>query len=89
MKQSEVIKRLANINTRDTAMRYVWRCGSILKDERIEVRTNTDIEKLGPNRYKLAQPEEHYGSHRFLTIGWDGELFYFHLHHGHCKSYRV
>lgn len=55
MKQSELTRKLGTIEHRDTAMRYVWRCGKIIKDERIEVRGNGDVWKLGVNRYRLAQ----------------------------------
>lgn len=89
MKHSEIARKLALIDHRDTAMRYVWRCGTIIKDERIEVRGNADVWKLGANRYRLAQPEEHYGSHRFLTIELDGVEYWFHMHNGMCMNYRM
>lgn len=89
MKHSEIARKLALIDHRDTAMRYVWRCGNIIKDERIEVRGNGDVWKLGANRYRLAQPEEHHGSHRFLTIELDGAEYWFHMHNGMCMNYRM
>ena len=89
MKQSDLARKLSMIDHRDTAMRYVWRCGNIIKDERIEVRGNGDVWKLGANRYRLAQPEENFGHHRFLTIELDSVQYWFHLHHGMCMNYRI
>lgn len=89
MKQSDIARKLSLIDHRDTAMRYVWRCGNIIKDERIEVRGNGDVWKLGANRYRLARPEEHHGSHRFLTIQFDGVEYWFHMHNGMCMNYRI
>ena len=89
MKPNKIAERLARVDQRDTAMRYVWRCGKIIKDERIEVRGNADVWKLGANRYRLAQPEENFGHHRFLTIELDSVQYWFHLHHGLCMNYRI
>lgn len=89
MKQSDIARKLSMIDHRDTAMRYVWRCGNIIKDERIEVRGNDDVWKLGANRYRLAQPEENFGHHRFLTIELDSVQYWFHIHHGMCMNYQI
>ena len=89
MKPNKIAERLARVDQRDTAMRHVWRCGKIIKDERIEVRGNADVWKLGANRYRLAQPEENFGHHRFLTIELDSVQYWFHLHHGLCMNYRI
>lgn len=89
MKPNKIAERLTRVDQRDTAMRYVWRCGKIIKDERIEVRGNADVWKLGANRYRLAQPEENFGHHRFLTIELDTVQYWFHLHHGMCMNYRI
>ena len=89
MKPNKIAEKLARIDHRDTAMRYVWRCGNIIKDERIEVRGHADLWILGANRYRLAQPEENFGHHRFLTIELDSVQYWFHLHHGMCMNYRI
>lgn len=89
MKHSEIARKLALIDHRDTAMRYVWRCGKIVKDERFHVKTANDIGLLGENRYRLAQPEEHFGHHRFLTIELDSVQYWFHMHNGMCMNYRI
>lgn len=89
VKPNKIAERLARVDQRDTAMRYVWRCGKIIKDERIEVRGNADVWKLGANRYRLAQLEENFGHHRFLTIELDLVQYWFHLHHGLCMNYRI
>jgi hypothetical protein len=89
VKHSEIARKLSMIDHRDTAMRYVWRCGTIIKDERIEVRGIFDLTKLGEHRYRLAQPEENFGHHRFLTIELDGVEYWFHMHNGMCMNYRI
>ncbi len=89
MKLADILLNLKKFDHQDTAMRYVWRCGNIVKSENIEVNTRDDLYKLGRHTYKLGPVEDNFGPHRFLTIEWAGETFWFHLHKGMMVKYEI
>ena len=89
MKLADILLNLKKFDQQDTAMRYVWRCGQIVKDQRIHIAGPEDVYKLGRHTYKLGPVEDNFGDHRFLTIEWSGETFWFHLHKNCMVKYEI